>query len=395
MVLKIQLFCYHCFLHMNSRILLVDLQSGSLAARATGLGTDREVVIFTNPDEAIALLRQSPPFTVVLCASHAPDNDGIAFLAAAFEHAPKTVRILLASREDTDLVFEAINRDHIFAFLANDCSAESFLNILESAEKQYATNMIEAELLEKTLSGSLQLLTEVLAMAAPKQFSRSQQLREYMQHLAAEMKVASMWELETAAMLAPLGYVTLPPALLKKLNAAEDLTSDEQQIVVRLPGTTSKLISHLPRLEGVAEMIRYQNKDYNGKGFPNDGVLGDKIPLGGRILKVLNDLLDLEAKKKFKPTALAMMRENFSAYDLTVLDAAHVCFVTRAHTPDMDGIKELSAADIKVGQLLMDNVNSKDGLVLLPAASRISKLGLERLRNFAELGVLKEPLYVK
>ena len=380
---------------MATRILLVDVQGGSLAARAASLTPEREVVVSYNLAEAIALLNQLPPFAEVLCTCGSSDGDGIAFLAQALECAPKTTRILLVPHDHLDVVFEALNRDHIFAFLPDDCAPETFLHTIESAEKQYATNMAESELLEKTLNGSLQLLSEVLAMAAPKQFGRSQQLRECIHHLGTEMKAESLWELETAAMLAPLGYMTLPPTLLKKLNAAEDLSPEEQQIITRLPDTTSKLINHLPRLERVAEMIRFQNKEFNGKGFPEGAVMGDQIPLGARMLKVLNDLLDLEAKKKFKPTALAMMKDRFGVYDPAVLEAAHTCLVTQATTPDMVGVQELSAADIKAGQLLMDNAETKDGLILLIAGSRISKLGMERLRNYSELAVLKEPLYVK
>ncbi|MST01125.1 MAG: hypothetical protein EXS29_07430 [Pedosphaera sp.] len=220
-------------------------------------------------------------------------------------------------------------------------------------------------------------------------------MREYAHQTGIELKLANLWELETAAMLAQLGYVTLPPALLKKVNTGEELTSDEQQMVARLPQTTSHLISHLPRLEGVAEMIRFQNKDYNGRGFPNDALVGDKIPIGGRILKVLNDLLVLESKKKFKPTALAMMKDRFGVYDPAVLDAVHTCLVLKGNSPDMEGIQGLSAADVKAGQLLMENAETKDGLVILSAGVRISKLAMERLRNYAELGVLKEPVYVK
>ncbi len=383
---------------MNSRILLLDLQGGSLSARVSGLGSDHETVVSTDPAEAVVLLGQSPPFSVVICNCDNRDQTSsasIAFLAEAFEHATKTTRILMAPRDRADVIFEAVNRDHIFAFLTEDSSSESFLHTIEAAENQHAAAIAELELLDKTLNGSLHLLTEVLSIAAPPQFSQSQKLREYAHQIGVELKLKNLWELETAAMLAPLGYVTLPAALLKKVNAAEELTSDEQQIVGRLPATTSHLISHLPRLEGVAEMIRYQNKDYNGRGFPNDTCVGDQIPIGGRILKVLNDLLDLEAKKKFKPVALAMMKDRFGVYDPAVLDAAYTCLVLKGTTPDMEGIQGLSAADVKAGQLLMANAETKDGLVILSAGIRISKLALERLRNYAELGVLKEPVYVK
>ena len=380
---------------MSTRILLVDLQGGSLAARKSDLGAEFEVVVVTQPVEAAALMGQSPPFAVVVCNCGDAENGGVAFLSEAFEHAPKTTRILVVPRDRAEIIFEAVNRDHVFAFVPEDSSPDSFLHTIESAAKQHAALMSEADLLEKTFNGSLQLLTEVLALAAPTQFSRSQKLREYIHQVGIEMKLDNLWELETAAMLAPLGYVTLPPSLLKKVNAAEELTSDEQQVVARLPVTTSQLIAHLPRLERVAEMIRYQNKDYNGKGFPSDTVLGEQIPQGGRILKVLNDLLDLEAKKKFKPTAMTMMKDRFGSYDPVVLDAAHTCLVLKATTPDMADLQALGVADVKAGQLLMENAETKDGMIILSAGSRITKLAMERLRNYAELGVLKEPIYVK
>ena len=383
---------------MNSRILLLDLQGGSLAAWVNGLGSGHETVVSTDSAEAVALLGQSPPFAVVVCNCDSRDHSAstsIAFLAEAFEHAIKTTRILVVPRDRADVIFEAVNRDHIFAFVTEDNTPESFLHTIEEAEKQHSIANAELELLDKTFNGSLHLLTEVLSISAPQQFSQSQKLREYSHQIGTELKLSNLWELETAAMLAPLGYVTLPAALLKKVNAGEELTSDEQQIVGRLPHTTSHLLSHLPRLEGAAEMIRYQNKNYNGKGFPNDACVGDQIPIGGRILKVLNDLLDLEAKKKSKPTALAIMKDRFGVYDPAVLEAAHACLVLKGTSPEMEGIQGLSSADVKAGQLLMTDAETKDGLIILVAGIRISKLALERLRNYAELGVLKEPLYVK
>ena len=107
---------------MATRILLVDVQGGSLAARAASLTPEREVVVSYNLAEAIALLNQLPPFAEVLCTCGSSDGDGIAFLAQALERAPKTTRILLVPHDHLDVVFEALNRDHIFAFLPDDCA---------------------------------------------------------------------------------------------------------------------------------------------------------------------------------------------------------------------------------------------------------------------------------
>ncbi|MST01124.1 MAG: hypothetical protein EXS29_07425 [Pedosphaera sp.] len=111
---------------MSTRILLVDLQGGSFTALASSLGADRETIVATNPTEAIALLGQSPPFAVVVCNCDSRDHTSsasIAFLAEAYEHATKTTRILVVPRDRADVIFEAVNRDHIFAFLTEDSSS--------------------------------------------------------------------------------------------------------------------------------------------------------------------------------------------------------------------------------------------------------------------------------
>src|SRR5690606_30802027 len=104
-----------------------------------------------------------------------------------------------------------------------------------------------------------------------------------------------MWELELAAMLSRSGLVGIPPALCQKAREKRHLSGEEKDMLVRVPAIGADLIEAIPRLENVAQIIRYQNKNYDGSGFPRDGVKGDEIPIGARVLKVLSDLAELEA----------------------------------------------------------------------------------------------------
>ena len=83
---------------------------------------------------------------------------------------------------------------------------------------------------------------------------------------------------------------------------------------------------NIPRLNTVAKIVLYQNKNYDGSGFPIDSVAGEDIPIGSRILKVLSDLLQLETKETPKAIALSLMQNRTGLYDPRVLDAAFACF---------------------------------------------------------------------
>ena len=96
-------------------------------------------------------------------------------------------------------------------------------------------------------------------------------------------------------MLAPIGNVTIPPELLLRARAGTALTEIETQIMAQLPETAARLLNHIPRLEGVARIVRYQAKNYDGTGRPVDEVMGEKLPFGSRLLKILADLAELQA----------------------------------------------------------------------------------------------------
>jgi hypothetical protein len=53
------------------------------------------------------------------------------------------------------------------------------------------------------------------------------------------------------------------------------------------------------------------------------------------------------------------------------------------------GIKEL-----RVGWTLAAEARTRDGVLIVPAGTQISPMLMEKLRNFAELGELEEPMLV-
>jgi len=98
-------------------------------------------------------------------------------------------------------------------------------------------------------------------------------------------------------MLCPIGCVSLPAELNQKAREKLALTGAEKDALARVPQVGHDLLSKILRLESVARIVLYQNKNFDGTGFPSDAVKGEEIPVEARIIRVLTDLAQIEAKK--------------------------------------------------------------------------------------------------
>jgi DNA-binding NtrC family response regulator len=96
---------------------------------------------------------------VVVSDRQMPQMDGIQFLAAVRQQAPDTVRIMLSGNVDLEHAVRVVNEGNIFRFLIKPCPQEILGKALEDALGQYRLINAEKDLLSKTLSGSIKLLT--------------------------------------------------------------------------------------------------------------------------------------------------------------------------------------------------------------------------------------------
>jgi response regulator RpfG family c-di-GMP phosphodiesterase len=381
---------------MSTKILCVDDDANILEAYQRNFRKRFSIDTALGGELGLALMTSGGPYAVVIADMQMPGMNGVEFLKKARTKAPDTVRVMLTGNADQKTATEAVNQGQIFQFLNKPCPPESLGVAIDNAIQQHRLITAERELLENTLNGSIKLLMEVLGSVQPAFFGRGEVLRNYMRQFAASLKITQTWDLEIAAMLSPLGFVTLPAELIKKMNMGISLTGPEKDLVRRVPEVGANLLSHIPRLETVSKIVLYQNKNYDGTNFPVNHVAGDDIPVGARILKVLSDLLHLEAAKIPRFKALEQMQARVGFYDPRVLDTAFVCFdiyLETATSAKASG-KPISLKELAVGQVLCSNIETEEGVLMAPAGTTISPFILERLRSYQELNRLKEPIRI-
>src|SRR5688572_8104210 len=134
------------------------------------------------------------------------------------------VRIMLTGNADQLTAINALNEGEIFRFLNKPTDAKVLRKVLELAVRQYELVKGERELLERTLKGSVALLTEILSIAKPEIFGRTDRLRTKAKQIAAHFPELASWEFETAASLSLLGCIGLSPELIEKAALGLPLT---------------------------------------------------------------------------------------------------------------------------------------------------------------------------
>ncbi len=91
-------------------------------------------------------------------------------------------------------------------------------------------------------------------------------------------------DVRRAACLHDLGKIGVPEAILR---AVARLTEQERRIVRSVPTLAERVLRPVKGMQGVAAILHHRYEQWDGKGYP-DGLKGDQIPLGARILAVVD-----------------------------------------------------------------------------------------------------------
>jgi response regulator RpfG family c-di-GMP phosphodiesterase len=336
------------------------------------------------------VITENGPFSVVISDLRMPGMDGIEFLSRVRETAPDSVRMMLTGYADLQTAIEAVNKGNIFRFLTKPCESEVLIKAVSDSVRQYDLVTAERELLEKTLRGSLKVLTEILELVNPEAFGRASRITRCVREVGKKMRIADMWQLETAAALSQIGCVILPQEALKKLYQGRELTAEESQLFSMHPFIASDLLAQIPRLQSIAEIIANQEKNFDGSGNPVDGRSGEQIPLGARILKVVLDFDTLQARGTEKIRAVELLAARPGFYDPGVLSALGEVVGNEARF----NRASLKVSELGDGMVLAEDVLLLNGRLLVARGYKVNRTLRERLKSFAERPGIREPVHV-
>ena len=375
---------------MTRRILFVDDEPKILQGLERQLSGRFELQTATGPEQGLQALARLGPFAVVVADFRMPGMNGIQFLAEVKHINADTVRVMLTGQADLNTAIAAVNEGSIFRFLTKPCPDGVLTAALDSALEQHRLITSERELLEKTLSGSIKVLTEVLSLVNPGAFSHACLIRKYAAHMAARLQLRHVWEIELAAMLCQLGCITVPPEVLDKVAAHEKLSPDEQAVFSAHPAVAERLLENIPRLETVARMIRNQSsappiEERTDRLFNDD----DLIAVGTAILRTALEFDRLATAGKPRREALAQMHQNglFHPRLLDALESAEFHSVSRK-------VLMLRVSELTNTMIAHQDICTSNGVLLLAKGEELTMPLIEKLRSFAKTVGIPQPIGV-
>jgi response regulator RpfG family c-di-GMP phosphodiesterase len=384
---------------MSQLILAVDDEPLILRAYQRSLGEAFTLHTAEGPEAALALL-QAQEYAVILTDLKMPGMDGVAFLQKARLLRPDTVRLMISGHADMGDALNSMNQAGVFRLMLKPCAPEQVAAALNAGLEQYRLITAEKQLLEGTLNGAIQALTDILSLLDAEAFGQAQLRRSLAREVALALKQPT-WSFEISAQLAEIGRATLPPALNEKLKTHQPLSAAETKLVERVPEFSSRLLQRIPRLESVTQAVLYQDKHFNGSGCPETKIAGTAIPLEARVLHAIKALLAIVRKGTSPTEAITLMKHGPERYDPAVVLSLYAglrVFQAAAKPALADGAvgpAAVSLAKLETGMTLSADVVTPSGLVLLCAGTRITDANLQRLHNFAQLNGITEPIAVE
>ena len=241
---------------MTERVLLVDDDPSLLSTLDRALAFSFSVATANSGGRAIEMIRDET-FPVVVVDMRMPRTDGIAVIEAARQITPDTVFLMLTGNQDLDSAARAVNEGQVFRYLTKPCEIGDLKAAIELAIKQYRLVTAEKELLHKTFVGSVGVLTEVIE-SLKSDVADSHTIRTTVEAMAESLGLPASWERELAARLSVVGLAMMPDAKIQQLKQSALRSEEHFEVFCEMAEMSASMIDRIPRLEGVAEILRLQ-----------------------------------------------------------------------------------------------------------------------------------------
>ncbi len=374
----------------TEKILFVDDESNVLEGIQRQLRKQFQIETALGPEKGLATVESQGPYAVIVSDMRMPGMNGVEFFTQLQLRNTDSVRMMLTGNADMQTAIDAVNDGHIFRFLTKPCPSESLTKALEAGLQQYRLIQGEKELLEQTLRGSIEALTDILALVNPEAFGRSSRVTRYVKNMATYLEVPEIWRCEMSAMLSQIGCVILPDGVLKKVYAGEPLEAEESQLYAQHPFIASDLLGKIPRMKDMSTIIAFQEKHFDGTGPPHENCEGEAIPMGSRLLKVALDFDALDTAGMDKTQAFDELVERTGWYDPSVLKALKLTCATEMGYEE----KSLKVRELHEHMILAEELRGTKGAILLAKGQGVTKTLISRLENSLHAGQVQEPIKV-
>jgi len=245
---------------------------------------------------------------------------------------------------------------------------------------------------KEILEGTVRALGEILALAEPVAYTQALRVQRMVLDLHREWPQGSGFELQTAALLSPLGSIGLPADLQRRVTDGEALTAEDQRILACVPQLTDRLLAPVPGLEEVRALILLRHRQPLPTGWRErfgDARHGELLRMASalRLVSVLDTLI---ARGFSLHEAFGLLRGQATTVERELVEC-----LARLHAADASQVemRSLPVSRLRPGMCIAEAVYTSSGQLLVNRGFEIDEAFLEKVRNYKR-GQVREPVQV-
>jgi putative nucleotidyltransferase with HDIG domain len=279
--------------------------------------------ISSNGEDALAAVRRRL-FALVLSDIRMPGMDGVHLLRCIVSDCPHTAVIMVTAVADVDTAVSTMRLgacDYIVKPFDLDDVAQRIRRALAHRRQLLDVERYQAQLesevaertseVRKVFLGAVQSLAAALDARDGYTHGHSRRVTALSVALARHLGLpeASVERIRLAGMLHDIGKIGIRESVLNKPSA---LTEDEYAHIRTHPVIAQDILEPILWEQETVRLIRAHHERYDGNGYP-DGLAGEHIPLGARILAVADAFDAMTSERSYRDPmsreqALAVLR---------------------------------------------------------------------------------------
>lgn len=407
----------------NKKVLYVDDEPNLLSSFQSLMRKEALEIFTLNDSTKIEeLLAQKGPFALIISDQRMPNKNGVEVFKTVTSYSPDTIKILLTGYSDFSEALGAINEGGISRYISKPWDDTELKRVVHESINKFnlvnynkflldelkKSNDSIKSLLNETLTNIVGILSDMMGRINQDAMTQTQRVRKMGSILLErfdDLSEQEKWEIKVSLDLFNLGLVLLPTwvqASISKsgLSSVQNYSSASSHNLL-----TADLITQIPGMSGVAQIIRLQNKNYDGTGEPiKEYLFGDKLPFGARLLHILINLDNLTTANYNGIEPLKSMIKNSLKYDSKLIERIiNILTGTAKDKPKYTApgsvleYKDCTLLELDEGNVIKEDIVTASGIKLASAGSTLSNNELKILRiwNSTSPDKIIEPVVIK
>ncbi len=295
--------------------------------------------------------------------------------------------IMITSFDDSETILKCLRLD------ADDYIPKPFEPAIVKARLERSISNLnslkkERLVLEKTFSGSMKILSDIISSLSPVLFGKCSKVRRIARLIAEEMNYPELWEIDVASIFSMVGCIAFPHEMLDKIINNKPLTSEEKKLFDNHTNLGYKLLNNIPRLENVSQIILFQNKSNISEAPKNISLSITEIPIGSKILKAAFEYEIATTKTNNMHEIKSIIKLKQNLLDPKVYSALENVL----NNDNNREVKEITVNQLSPGMTFTEDVFTVSGIRIINKLQEATESIIERIKAVHSKIPIVEPL---